>query len=202
MKKSIFFVLLATLLTCSSAFAQSGSTQTNPTPKNLSYNFIMEFGNYLGNNTFGFTGVAINSLSLKDRNLIGIGVGYEANISNDYYYDVSNYYTIDNETIIPIFFNFRHYFDRPEKTVKPLVNFAVGTRLCFTELSNYVETYDPLTGYYSGYTSYLTKFTPGFYATMTAGFKAKAFSFTSGFFCKSDYNGFSSGIEVKMGLTF
>ena len=199
MKKSMFFVLLATLLTFSFVFVQNSSAQSDQTPKNLSYNFIMEFGNYLGNNTVGFTGVAINSMSFKDRNLIGIGLGYEADLDNYYYYDG---YSIDNETVIPIFFNFRHYFSRPEKTVKPLVNFAVGTRLCFTELSKYIEIYDPITGYYSEESSYMSKFTPGLYATMTAGFKAKAFSFTSGFFCRSGYNGFTSGIEVKMGLTF
>ena len=91
MKKSILFVLVATLLTCSSAFAQNSSTQTDVTPKKLSYNFIMEFGNYFGSKTVGLTGVAINSLSIKDQNLVGIGVGYEIDIND--------------ETVIPIFFN-------------------------------------------------------------------------------------------------
>jgi len=179
---------MATLLTCSSAFAQNSSTQTDVTPKKLSYNFIMEFGNYFGSRTVGLTGVAINSLSIKDQNLIGIGLGYEMDIND--------------ETVIPIFFNFRHYFDRPDRKVKPLVNFAVGTRLCYNEIYDWIEIYDPITGYYNGYEEQHTEFTPGLYATMSAGFKAKAFSFTSGFFCKSGSDGFATGIEVKVGFTF
>lgn len=188
MKKSIFFVLAAALLTCSSAFAQTGSTQTDVTPKKLSYNFIMEFGNYFGSKTVGLTGVAINSLSIKDQNLIGIGVGYEMDVND--------------QTAIPLFFNFRHYFQRPERKVTPLVNLAVGTRLCFNEIYDWIEVYDPITGYYNGYEDRHMEFTPGLYASMTAGFKAKSFSFTSGFFCKSDSQGFASGIEVKVGFTF
>lgn len=188
MKKSIFFVLAAALLTCSSAFAQNSSTQNDVTPKKLSYNFIMEFGNYFGSKTTGLTGVAINSLSIKDQNLIGIGVGYEMDVND--------------QTAIPLFFNFRHYFNRPERKVTPLVNIAVGTRLCFTDRHAWTEIYDPITGYYTSFDDSYTEFIPGLYASMTAGFKAKAFSFSSGFFCKSGSEGFATGIEVKLGFTF
>ncbi len=78
----------------------------------------------------------------------------------------------------PIFANYRHYF-QSKTNLKPLINIATGIQLSFF-------------------------MTAGLYSTISAGFKYKAFSFTSGIFIKSEYSieHFSGGVEIKVGYTF
>jgi hypothetical protein len=156
--------------------------------KNLSYAFINEYGGFLGG-TFGFTGVFINGIAIKKQDIIGLGVGYE----------------VDTESgqSLPFFVNYRHYFPG-KRALKPLVNFAVGARICFWDEYIGYPVYYEYNGYMyeEWYGEFRSRVDPGFYATMAAGFKVKAFSFTSGFFMKSCAKHFYGGVEVKVGFTF
>jgi len=161
------------------------------TEKQISYSFINEYG-FFGGGTFGFTGIFVNGIRFnKTQDLIGIGLGYEADFRS--------------EQSVPIFFNYRHYFPGKKK-LQPLVNFAIGARISFwQEWFNYCEPYyDGYGNYYDywcgGYTK--QRVTAGLYATIAAGFKVKALSFTSGFFLKSWNDEYFGGVEVKVGFTF
>ena len=94
-------------------------------------------------------------------------------------------YGIASGLSLPIFVNYRHYFSKREK-IQPMVNVALGTRL---------------TSWYGTGT-----WLPAFYSVVAAGFRVKAFSFTSGIFVKSLYwgdtdNAFFGGVEIKLGYT-
>jgi hypothetical protein len=79
----------------------------------------------------------------------------------------------------PVFFNYRLYF-RPEKTFSPHVNVSLG---------GLIATY--------GY---------GAYSSITMGFRAGKFSFSSGLSCMPIYDGmwwsFPFGITLKWGFSF
>jgi len=96
-------------------------------------------------------------------------------------------YGIASGLSLPIFVNYRHYFPKREK-IQPLVNVAVGTRL---------------TSWYGTGPWY-----SAFYSVVAAGFRQKAFSFTSGLYVKSwawnkynNNNDFFGGVELKLGYT-
>ena len=185
--KKITLILFATIFLALPflSFGQEEATtkETTKTEKKVSYTFINEYGTYMGG-SIGFTGVFINGISIKKQDVIGIGVGYEADTRA--------------ENNIPLFVNYRHYFPG-KRALKPLVNFAIGTRLSFwTDYNDYYCGY----GYYDYYPQPQSRVTAGLYATMAAGFRVKAFSFTSGFFMKSWNNEYFGGIEVKVGFTF
>lgn len=163
-------------------------SQTQTPEKKISYNMINEYGTFMGGNgnsdgDFGLTGVFINSIKFnKTNNLLGVGVGYEISVAAG--------------QCIPMFLNYRHYFDLNKK-VMPFLNVAAGTLFNFWNLYDYIE---PLSG-----TPYATFYGFGFYSTIASGFKAGAFSLSTGFFLKSrpsDDNNFYGGIEVKAGYTF
>ncbi|MCL2290298.1 MAG: hypothetical protein FWC34_06295 [Bacteroidetes bacterium] len=166
--------------------------QTNESAeKRISYSFINEYG-FFGGGTFGFTGVFINGIRFnKTQDLIGIGVGYEADFRS--------------QQSVPFFVNYRHYFPGKKK-LKPLVNVGIGLRVSFwQDWTNWYEPYYDENGVYLydmwyGYSK--QRVTPGLYATMAAGFKVRALSFTSGLFMKSWNNEYFGGVEVKVGFTF
>jgi len=181
MKKTLIICTLTFLCIFSQLSAQDNND------KKISYNMINEYGLYAGN-TFGFEGIFINSIKFNNTNdLLGIGLGYSADVENGHG--------------IPMFLNYRHYFDRG-KTVKPLFNIAAGATYYFGNYNDfYFSDIDPDYNYYYGY--YDNGF--GLYATIASGFRAKAFSFTAGFFVRSaprDFSTMTGGITVKVGYTF
>jgi len=158
---------------------ETPANESTKTGKKISYVFINEYGTFMGG-AIGFTGVFVNGISINKQDVVGIGVGYEVDTRS--------------EQSIPIYVNYRHYFPG-KRALKPLVNFAIGTRLSFWTDYGYRDPFN----YYPISKSMVT---PGLYATMAAGFRVKAFSFTSGFFMKSCDADFFGGVEVKVGFTF
>lgn len=155
--------------------------------KKVAYNFINEYGFFVGKRV-GWTGVFINGITIKENDAIGLGVGYGLN----------------NATFqeVPIFLNYRHYFDRGRK-LKPLINAAAGIGLHFWDqdvLVPYTNDY----GYQSTYWDTESRKGVGLYATIAGGFRVKALSFTGGFFFRTfpSEKGFNGGIEAKVGYTF
>jgi len=197
--KKFFLIIFAVILMAMPmlSFGQQETSTTEDTKKcsNISYSFINEYG-FFGGGTFGFTGIFVNGIRFnKTQDLIGIGVGYEA----DY----------RSEQSLPIFLNYRHYFPAVGKKGKlqPLINVGIGMRLSFWQQwvttwcePIYSEWGDFWYDYCHGYS--VQKVTPGLYATIASGFKVKAFSFTSGFFMKSWNKEYFGGVEVKVGFTF
>jgi hypothetical protein len=157
--------------------------ENNKSEKKISYTFINEYGLFLGG-TYGFAGVFINGISIHKTDFVGIGMGYETDLRY--------------QQGIPIFLNFRHYFG--QKKLKPLVNFAIGTRISF-----WVEDYN---GWYifgtpmGNISGKNMRIYPGLYATMAGGFKLKTFSLSAGLFMKSWKDKYFGGVEVKVGYTF
>lgn len=181
MKKTMILCMLACF-----CFASQLSAQNND--KKISYNMINEYGFYAGN-TFGFEGVFINSIKFnKTNDLLGIGLGYSADI--------------ENGQSIPMFLNYRHYFDRG-RTLQPLFNIAAGATYYF---GNQYYDYDGTDIYHIVDPLYSSYYNNGFglYATIASGFRVKAFSFSAGFFLRSTphINNMSGGINVKLGYTF
>ena len=158
--------------------------------KKIAYNFINEYGFFVGKNA-GMTGVFINGISIKGTDNIGIGVGYGLNSG-----------TFQE---IPLFLNYRHYFDRGRK-LKPLINIAAGVGFHFW--TNEYDYFDPNNLDPWGNPTYYyveeNKHGIGLYSTIAGGFRVKAFSFTGGFFFRTFPNvkEFSGGIEAKVGYTF
>ena len=184
MKKILLIIFAAILIaTPILSFGQQETSTNENTEKNISYSFINEYG-FFGGGTFGFTSVFINGIRFnKTQDLIGIGIGYEADFRS--------------EQSLPIFVNYRHYFPAmgKKKQLQPLVNVGLGVRISFWEEWLYGDPY-----YY--YSHSRQRVTPGLYATVASGFKVKAFSFTSGFFMKSWNDEYFGGVEVKVGFTF
>jgi hypothetical protein len=199
-------IFLAAPVLC---FGQQESKTDGNTPpeKCISYTFINEYGFY-GGSSIGFTGIFVNGIKFnKTQDVIGLGIGYEIDSRpSQGNYWVSDYWnrSVEGAQTIPIFVNYRHYFPSNKK-LKPLINIGIGMRINFWR-----EYY-----YYNGPWNYNDPwdFYPypidagqlvgvGLYGTMAAGFKVKAFSFTSGFFLKSWNDNYFGGVEVKVGFTF
>ena len=193
MRKNVFITtLLAVLLLASqSVFAQSAG-QTPQSEKRFSYNMINEYGIY-GGSTIGFNGVFINSLQFNRSNtLLGIGVGYSIDATNG--------------QGIPMFLNFRHYFDRGRK-LQPLINIAAGTTFHFWNDYYWHDVYydDDDIIYGKPVTDVQRCHGFGLYTTIASGFRVKALSFTAGFYLRTNpanNNSFGAGIDVKVGYTF
>jgi hypothetical protein len=197
MKKNVFFTLMMAVLLLASQSVNAQSTNSNPAPeKKVSYNMINEYGFFLGG-VCGVTGTFVNSIKFNRTNdLIGIGVGYS--------------FDSDNGQGIPMFLNYRHYFERP-RALKPLINIAAGTTFNFwtrdywTMDDIYYDDLDRDDIVDPGYYGSVKGRGFGLYATIASGFKVKAFSFTAGFFLRTSpiyNNAFSGGIDVKVGYTF
>lgn len=183
MKKNVKTILVF----CVAIFCGLGSLSAQEQQeKKIAYNFINEYGFFVGKHV-GWTGVFINGIAIKENDVIGIGLGYGLNSG-----------TFQE---IPIYLNYRHYFDRGRK-LKPLINVAVGAALHFWD-EDVMVPYQV-----NGYTYYDYESQAmhgiGLYSTISGGFRVKALSFTGGFFFRtfpSDKR-FSGGIEAKVGYTF
>ena len=162
----IFVVILTILPVLGFGQGTIATSENSEKDKKVSYSFITEHGMYMW--WVGYAGVFVNGICFnKTQDLAGIGIGLEYDIASGASY--------------PIFVNYRHYF--PTKTkLEPLINIAVGTRLC---------------GVYSWQPSML-----GLYTTIASGFRVKSFSFSSGLFVKSLNSDFFAGFEIKLGYTF
>lgn len=182
-------VLRTLLVLCIAAFCGLNTLSAQEQQeKKIAYNFINEYGFFLGKNV-GWTGVFINGISIKQNDAIGLGIGYGLNTASF--------------QEVPIFLNYRHYFDRGKK-LKPLINVAAGIGLHFWTDEDGHPMYDP-NGYFVGYDyTEVSMHGIGLYATIAGGFRVKALSFTGGFFFRTfpRQSGFSGGIEAKIGYTF
>jgi len=192
MKKLSIFVFAVLMAVPFVSFGQNETktTENSKPEKFASYTFINEYGIYFGN-TVGFTSIFVNGVRFnKTQDVLGIGIGYEIDTYPDSYHS-----GVDGAQNVPIFFNYRHYF-QGKRALKPLVNIATGIRLNFWTQHYYYDWW----GHYSHFTEQRASL--GFYGTVAAGFKVKALSFTSGFFLKSWNEFFYGGMEVKVGFTF
>ena len=185
MKKN---VLRTIVVLCVAVFCGLGSLSAQEQQeKKIAYTFINEYGFFIGKNV-GWTGVFINGISIKQNDVIGLGLGYGLNTASF--------------QEVPIFLNYRHYFDMGKK-LKPLINVAAGVGFHFWTDEIAVPEYAP-----SGYVSYdyveESHNGVGLYATISGGFRVKALSFTGGFFFRTfpSQPGFNGGIEAKIGYTF
>ncbi|MBP5495841.1 MAG: hypothetical protein J6X98_01545 [Bacteroidales bacterium] len=155
--------------------------------KKVAYNFINEYGFFIGKNV-GWTGVFVNGIAIKQYDLIGLGVGYGINTGSF--------------QEVPLFLNYRHYFERGRK-LKPLINVAAGVGFHFwtDEHTEYVYQDGYIVDYQDVEES---RHGVGLYATIAGGFRVKALSFTGGFFFRTFPRepGFNGGIEAKIGYTF
>jgi hypothetical protein len=158
----------------------------------LSYRFIAEFGFAGGYPTFMFTGVLINSVSFKDKDLIGLGVGTDFEINSNFSF--------------PIFANYRHYFQSSGKNLIPMVNIAAGVRIEVAQVNiQYLYPYINPWDYFVSYNIIHKQSnicSAGAYVTLEGGFTYKLFTLAGGYFLRSGYYGISSGVEFKIGLTF
>lgn len=186
MKKNVLktIVLLSIAVLCGLGNLSAQEQQD----KIIAYNFINEYGFFIGKNV-GWTGVFINSVAFKQNDLLGFGIGYGLNTASF--------------QEIPLFLNYRHYFDMGKK-LKPLINVAAGVGLHFWTDEIETPVYDA-NGHFSYY-DYTEKNCNGvgLYATLSGGFRVKALSFTGGFFFRTfpSKQGFNGGIEAKVGYTF
>jgi len=211
--KKVVSLLVTALLLCATFIASAQDNQD----KKVSYNMINEYGFYLGGGSqcgvqqtnLGFEGLLINSILFnRTQDLLGIGLGYSVDICAGHG--------------VPMFLNYRHYFDRG-KNIKPLVNIAAGATFIFSGNFDYYDDY--YNGQYYNGTIYdypeadKNKTGWGLYATIASGFRYKALSFAAGFYLRSnpinhyvlDATGhyqlerskaFNGGIQVKLGYTF
>lgn len=184
MKKILFpvIVMMAVLMAGQPAFAQGNEPDQE---KKVAYNLINEYGFFVGGMN-GVNGVFVNGVRVNNE-VVGIGLGYSLDV--------------EVGQSVPMFLNYRHYFNSPRK-LKPLLNVALGTSLYFWNNSYFTYT-DPNSYEMEEHMENYHKF--GLYATLASGFKVKAFSFTAGFFMKTDprmNQRFGGGIDVKVGYTF
>ncbi len=156
--------------------------------KKIAYNFINEYGFFVGKNV-GWTGVFVNGIAINQNDAVGIGVGYGLNTGAF--------------QEIPLFLNYRHYFERGRK-LKPLINIAAGVGFHFWTEEFSRPIYGPNENFLYYEYDEENKQGVGMYATIAGGFRVKALSFTGGFFFRTFPNekGFSGGIEAKVGYTF
>jgi hypothetical protein len=183
----IFTIFIMTMPVLSYGQNETKIEEKKITEKKISYSFINEYGYYFGGG-FGFTGIFVNGIRFnKTQDLIGIGLGYEADTRNG--------------QNIPIYVNYRHYFCGNKK-LKPLINVGFGTRLTLEKYSCY-SIYDDYYGYHIDCFSPHIRIKAGIYSTLAAGFNVRAFSLTSGVFFKTyGLEDIYAGLEVKVGFTF
>ena len=156
------------------------TSENSKKEKKISYSLINEYGFFIGKTKYfpfflpGVTGIFVNGIRFDEtQNEIGIGVGTEFVMDSPWRF-------------FPVYLNYRHYY-QGKGNKKPLINIGVGTLLTLQR--------DP-------YLNEVPPCTAGLYTTIAGGFKAKAFSFTSGIFLKSSDGDFVGGVEIKAGFTF
>ena len=184
--KKISFILVAIIFTMATSLSYGQKITTvcenSEKKKKISYAFINEYGSYMGG-TVGLSGVFVGGVRFETGDMLGLGLGYETDF-------------ISRESV-PLYVNYRHVFSS-KKSLKPLLNFGIGTRISFWK--DYIGV--PYYGYIDIYTPPKQRCTFGLYGTIASGFKIKIFSFTSGFFLKSWNGEFFGGVEIKAGITF
>lgn len=167
------FILLVMGLFVQNVFAQDKlDTIAVENNKNaLSYKLFLEYGMSTGReryyeksenveairtpfSLFGLSLTAINNIAFNDRFLLGIGCGLEYRS-----------FIFPKELAGLCFLNFRYYFNKPEKNVRPMLNIAMGGRVVKDFDGFFVS--NPETMY-------------GVYGTLGAGFKVKRFSLQGG----------------------
>lgn len=183
-------LLCTILITAAGVSAQT----TQPEQKKVAYNFINEYGFFIGKKV-GFSSVFINGVKIKNSDAIGIGVGYGAYISE-----------VGGVQEVPMFLNYRHYFNRGQK-LTPLINIGLGASAHFWDedirenlpvfVNGDIDHYEWMwrTDHRHGF---------GLYGTVASGFTFRALSFTAGLFFRTlpSSGDFCGGIEAKIGYTF
>ena len=162
----------------------------------ISYKLILEYGSSTGierhydksqyseaiitsYSLLGLSLTAINNISFNDRFLLGIGIGLEYR---------SFFIALPKELAGICFLNFRYYLNKPEKTVRPMLNMTIGSRIVKEFDGIFVNNPEIMYGVYS---------------TFGAGFKVKKFSLQGGvlFWTEGD-NLYGVDAMVKVGLNF
>jgi len=132
------------------------SAQENETKGNISYSNITEFG-FLTASPKGvaFEATTAHGVSFDKAHHLGLGIGIGTSMGTTTY-DYAGYSSTETRwvTYMPVFVNYRFYF-KPEKSFSPHVNVAVGGLIPREEYM-------------------------GLYSSITMGFRAGKFSFSSG----------------------
>jgi hypothetical protein len=195
--KKFFLIIIAIVFMAAPLFVfgqqETSTKEKTQEEKPISYTFINEYGFY-GGPVFGFSGIFVNGIRFnKTQDVVGLGIGYE--IDSRPYQDYFRSGYSEGAQSVPVFINYRHYFPSKKK-LKPLVNIGIGMRINFWRQNTYYDLID------DWYPVRSQKVDAGLYGTMAAGFKVRAFSFTSGFFLKSWNKNYFGGVEVKVGFAF
>jgi hypothetical protein len=129
----------------------------------------------------GLSLTAINNIAFNNKFLLGIGGGLE-------YRGIAIVFA--KELGGTCFFNFRYYFNKPEKIVIPMLNIAIGGRM--------VKEFDALAD-----KPWHSEIMYGVYSSFGAGFKVKLFSLQGGvLFLTTGNNLFGVDAMIKIGLNF
>jgi len=173
--KKLFIIIF--IITPTLIFGQEITTigENSGKEKKISYSFINEYGFSIGSFFHSEFCAEITGIFVNGIRFNKTQDEIGIGIGYEYYHSAKQFF--------PFFLNYRHYFPS-KKNVKPLVNIGIGARFYVLPPYKYCST--------------------GLYNTIAAGFKVKAFSFTSGIFIKSwfiDYN-YLIGGEIKAGFTF
>ena len=121
----------------------SVSLSAQKNEKRFVYSNITEIGlSALNFEGFSYEATSVHGILLDKKHNLGIGIGFGFNMPQN-----------SNVAYIPLFFNYRFYF-KPDKTLSPHVNIAVGGLVAK-----------------EGY---------GVYSSITMGFRIRKFSFSSG----------------------
>jgi len=155
-KKITISAILATILLSGVAYAQENGNE------NMTYSNITEFGfRAVSPRGIAFDATTVNGFAINKQHLLGIGIGIGGSFQYNDFIDIDNgygnysySYSVPGAAYMPIYFNYRCYFN-PQKKFSPHVNVSLGGLM----------TQD-------GY---------GGYSSITAGFRAGRFSFASGF---------------------
>lgn len=196
MKKIYLLFLIGLLLISPLLSAQNNETTNNK----LSYSIFNEYGFYFspisiplnsssyGSIMSGFTTTMVNNITLNGSQNFGLGLGFE--------------YDSEGGMNVPIFFNFRNYFGNSDSKFRPMINAAIGMRICSGEYRIEDYYWDDYSGMYIYYNYYAKKTKLGAYATFGGGFKAGSFSFHAAYFLRTGVSMLSMGLEMKVGFVF
>lgn len=199
MKKIAVIFMIGLLFTSTLLSAQNNGNESNENKK-LSYSIFNEYGYYFspmsmplhdtydGSILAGFATTMVNNLTLNKNMHFGFGLGFE--------------FDSEGGMNAPLFFNFRNYFGKSDSKFRPMINAAMGMRICYGEERRYVYTWNEYYGVWDSYVINKNVTKMGVYATFGGGFRAGAFSFHAAYFLKSGVNTFSMGLEMKVGLVF
>ena len=193
-------MLIFTVTNCLQAQEGVNTTIVKNNKNVTSYKLILEYGAstgiehyyYKGENIeeigtkysgFGFSLTAVNNIAFYNKFLLGIGGGIEYR---------SFMITSPMELSGTCFFNFRHYFNKPDRVLIPMLNIAIGGRM--------TKEFD---GFMANNPWHLSETMYGIYSTFGAGFKVKRLSVQGGvLFWTKGYDLYGIDAMVKIGLNF